>query len=239
APTDNDFGFGMTRRFEVWKQATMDLKLIDFRLENSANPKVTATYRLPSVKAKAVLTYSFNTEGQILVSSTLEGVADTLPEIPRIGNNFILNNAYQNVSWHGRGPHENYQDRYSSAFVGSYEMKVDDLYYPYERPQENGYRTGIREVSFINNDGKGIKIMAVNDLLGFSAHHQLNGDFDEGKEKIQRHAYHIPVRNLVNVNIDHVQMGVGGDNSWGYRPHKEYMIQPGDYQYSYLIQPIR
>ncbi|MEQ8551470.1 MAG: glycoside hydrolase family 2 TIM barrel-domain containing protein [Cyclobacteriaceae bacterium] len=239
APTDNDFGFGMTRRFEVWKQATMDLKLIDFRLEKSANPKVTATYRLPSVKAKAVLTYSFNTEGQILVSSTLEGVADTLPEIPRIGNNFILNNAYQNVSWHGRGPHENYQDRYSSAFVGSYEMKVDDLYYPYERPQENGYRTGIREVSFINNDGKGIKIMAVNDLLGFSAHHQLNGDFDEGKEKIQRHAYHIPVRNLVNVNIDHVQMGVGGDNSWGYRPHKEYMIQPGDYQYSYLIQPIR
>ncbi len=239
APTDNDFGFNMPRRFEVWKQATMGPELVEFNVEKSGNPNVITVFQLPSVNALVTLDYTFNAEGQVLVSTQLTGVNDSLPEMPRVGNNFILDNTYQNVTWHGRGPHENYQDRYTSAFVGSYKMKVKELYYPYERPQENGYRTDIREVSFTNEDGKGIKIMAVNELLGFSAHHQLNGDFDEGEEKIQQHAYHIPVRNLVNVNIDHLQMGVGGDNSWGLRPHKEYMIQPKDYEFSYLIQPIR
>ncbi len=240
APTDNDFGFGMPRRFEAWKLASMGPLLDDFEVvKSSGSTQVKTVYNLPSVNARVSINYSFNADGQILVSTHLQGAADTLPEIPRIGNNFILDNEFQSVAWHGRGPHENYVDRYTSAFVGSYEMKVADLYHPYERPQENGYRTGIREVAFTNDEGKGIRILAVKDLLGFSAHHQLNGDFDEGEEKIQRHAYHIPVRNLVNVNIDHLQMGVGGDNSWGRRPHNEYMIQPKEYQYSYLIHPIR
>lgn len=240
APTDNDFGYAMPRRFEVWKQATMEPVLSDFKTGGTAQrPEINTKYQLPAVKASVSVNYTFNAEGQILVTTQLTGVSDTLPEIPRIGNNFILDNSYQNVYWHGKGPHENYRDRNTSAFVGSYEMKVSDLYYPYERPQENGYRTDIREVSFTDADGKGLKILAVGNLLGFSAHHQLNGDFDEGKEKIQQHAYHIPVRNLVNVNIDHLQMGVGGDNSWGYRPLDQYMIQPQDYQFSYLIQPIK
>jgi beta-galactosidase len=31
---------------------------------------------------------------------------------------------------------------------------------------------------------------------------------------------------------------VGGDNSWGARPLDKYLIQPGNYQYSFIISPI-
>ena len=77
-------------------------------------------------------------------------------------------------------------------------------------------------------------------LLSFSAHHQYNDDFDAGKTKQQRHTPDIKQRDLVNINIDYGQTGVGGDNSWSERAwaHKQYRIQPEDLNYSYIISPL-
>jgi beta-galactosidase len=161
-----------------------------------------------------------------------------LPVLPRFGNNLILANDFIKVKWFGRGPYENYQDRNSSALVGQYEALVSEMYYPYIRPQENGYRTDIRWVSFENSEGKGI-LFEGNKLLGFSAHHQYNNDFDAGPAKRQRHTTDIVKRDLVNINIDHKQMGVGGDNSWGDWPHDQYQIHPENMSYRYKIKPIR
>ena len=155
-----------------------------------------------------------------------------------MGNVFSIGKQFENVSWYGRGPHENYADRNTASFVASYKQLVKDLYYPYTRPQENGYRTDIRWVNFKDSDGFGIKISSTGDLINFSAHHQLNDDFDGGAKKTQKHSFDVPVRPLVNINIDHRQMGVGGDNSWGAMPLEKYQIKPGDYTYSYLIQPV-
>ena len=81
-------------------------------------------------------------------------------------------------------------------------------------------------------------IAAIDELLGFSTHHQLLSDFDEGNKKIQRHTYDVPQRSLVNINIDHQHMGVGGDTSWGALPHEQYLIPARNYEYSYIIQAI-
>ncbi len=143
------------------------------------------------------------------------------------------------MEWYGRGPHENYSDRNTSAFVARYGAKVEDLYFRYIRPQENGYKTGVREVSFLYDKGDGVVFSSMKGHLGFSAHHQLNSDFDAGHKKINRHTTDIPKRDMINVNIDHKQMGVGGDNSWGARPHDRYMIPAGDMTYDYVIRPIK
>ncbi|MGD0342719.1 MAG: hypothetical protein ABSA76_13535, partial [Bacteroidales bacterium] len=45
-------------------------------------------------------------------------------------------------------------------------------------------------------------------------------------------------RELVNLNIDLGQMGVGGDNSWGAPIHPEYRLQARKYEYSFRIRPI-
>ncbi|MCG8389595.1 MAG: beta-galactosidase, partial [Cytophagales bacterium] len=182
--------------------------------------------------------YTFNSEGALLVSNDLTLSNEELPAIPKLGNTMILDQQYQNVTWFGRGPFENYQDRETAAFVAQYSGKVADLGYDYIRPQENGNRGEVRKLTLVNAEGKGISVLASGDYFNFSAHHQLNSDFDEGDKKINRHTYDVPDRPLVSLDIDYRQMGVGGDTSWGAMPHEQYQIAPGDYSYSFMIQPV-
>ena len=257
APTDNDYGYNMPKLLKQWKQATETQNMISLEVNSnegkkiidavklSANPfkirkdlKLMANYDLPAVNGQVNITYTINNKGEILVSTQLSGIQESLPILPRFGNNLIIDNSYDQVRWYGRGEHENYQDRKTSALVGLYGASVSDLYFEYIRPQENGNRTDIRTLTFENSDGKGIRISAPQ-LFSFSAHHQLNSDFDEGMGKRQQHTFDIPKRDLININIDHSQMGVGGDNSWGLLPHEEYQIKPENLSFQYVISPIR
>tara|TARA_R110002049_G_scaffold171426_1_gene337925 strand:+ start:2126 stop:5335 length:3210 start_codon:yes stop_codon:yes gene_type:complete len=254
ATTDNDFGFNMPKQFGAWKKATdnqtllsiqlkdgnkvTDLKAIDGsrNLKNSS-AYLQVLYQLPDEMAKIKVNYKIDASGQLTVTNSLFDVKEGLPNMPRFGNNFILKNDYNLVNWYGRGPQENYQDRNTAAFVGIYRANVKDLYFAYVRPQENGYKTDVRWVTFTNENGKGIKVLGPK-LLSFSAHHQYNSDFDAGKTKKQRHTTDIVTRDLVNINIDNMQMGVGGDTSWGARPLEKYQIKAKNMSYSYSILPI-
>lgn len=258
ATNDNDFGYNMPKLLAPWKAATENQKFIGMTvrggdteetvdvLQLAQNPftggkdklTVTTTFDLPSVEGQLAISYDVNDKGEVRVTSKLAKVSDKAPILPRFGTNFVIKNEYQQVSWYGRGPHENYWDRKTSALVGQYEASVSALYYPYIRPQENGNRSDIRNVRFVNEAGAGIEIFGPK-LLNFSAHHQYNTDFDPGTEKQQRHTFDIKKRDLVNINIDYQQMGVGGDNSWGNLPLEKYQIQPGVMGYSYIIRPVR
>ena len=241
ATTDNDFGFKMPQKLGIWKKASKDqlLVAVEDQTADAKNPKVVATYLLPDLKdSKLILTYQFNAEGTIQVEVALSNVDESLPMMPRFGANLILKKDFNQVEWLGRGPHENYQDRKTSALVGNYKANVEALYFPYIRPQENGYKTETRWVDFTNKNGQGIRISAPK-LFGFSAHHQYNEDFDEGDEKNQRHTTDIVKRDFVSVNIDDAQMGVGGDTSWGATAHKQYQIKAEDKKYSFVISAIK
>ncbi|MBP8793587.1 MAG: DUF4981 domain-containing protein [Lutibacter sp.] len=253
AATDNDFGAKSPELLAVWKEATDTQTLAEVHISSNkkeldlsksskvANSvEIQATFNLPSVKGQIVVSYSINNDGVILVNNQLKNISSDLPILPKFGNNFIINNQYKAVSWFGRGPHENYNDRSTAALVGAYKASVDDLYFAYIRPQENGYRTDVRSIEFTNEAGKGIKIEG-DKLFSFSAHHQYNSDFDAGKEKQQRHTTDIKKRDFVNVNIDYMQTGVGGDNSWSpkARAHEQYRVKAGDLNYSYKISPLK
>ncbi|MHB0755946.1 beta-galactosidase, LacZ type [Polaribacter sp. M15] len=239
ATTDNDYGFKMPKKLGVWKKATDSTELVSFKEGKSGNNiEVVSIYNLPAAKnAKVQISYTINSDGAINVATSLSNVNSKLPVLPRFGTNFIINDAFNQVNWFGRGPHENYQDRNTSALVGVYNAKVSELYFPYSRPQENGYKTDTRWVTFTNANGQGIKVTAP-EYFSFSTHHQYNNDFDAGKEKKQRHTTDIVKRDFVNINIDHAQMGVGGDTSWGAMPHKQYRIKAEKKTYSYTIKPI-
>lgn len=254
APTDNDFGFKMQKNWTAWKKASENqvLKSLEVskgssdRFENlnrgkvkNSSIQVVATYELPDVDGEISVSYIINSKGEMWISSDMGDLSDELPNLPRFGANLILPEEFDQVTWYGRGPHENYQDRKTSALVGLYSSSVEDLYFPYARPQENGYKTDVRKVAFVNKAGNGIEVISQESPIGFSAHHQLNKDFDEGETKQNRHTIDIPRRELVNINIDHKQMGVGGDNSWGARPHDKYMIKASDpLEFSFIIRPV-
>ena len=65
------------------------------------------------------------------------------PLLPRVGLTLALPAGYETFTWYGRGPHENYADRKSSAPLGRYSGSVDEQLYPYVIPQESGNKTDV------------------------------------------------------------------------------------------------
>jgi beta-galactosidase len=151
-----------------------------------------------------------------------------------------------NLSWFGRGPHENYSDRKTSAIVGIYESTVAEQYVPYVRPQENGYKTDVRWLTVTDGDGAGLRFEGEN-LFCFAALNNLHEDFESpGKlsqyrpdaKLVNTHIDDVRPRDLVCLNIDYGQMGVGGDDSWGARTHDKYRLLEGRYEYSFRMMPV-
>ena len=140
--------------------------------------------------------------------------------------------AFDTMTWFGRGPHETYWDRKTGAAVGRYSGKVADLVHPYVRPQENANRTDVRWVTLTNGHGVGLRAIGMT-TLSVSAWPYTMADLQGG-----RHTHDLPRRDTITVNLDHKQMGVGGDNSWGARPHIEYTLPAKAYTYTFRIEAV-
>ncbi len=240
APTDNDFGNDMQKRCRVWRDAGKNSKVEKVTVEKVSpyeiNIHVSAV--VPAGNSRYYTTYRVLGSGEIVVSSRFIPGSGKLPEIPRFGMTLTLPVDFDRISWFGRGPHESYWDRKSSAFVGFYSGRVIDQYHPYIRPQENGNKTDVRWVALTNEKGTGLMAVGL-PFLSVCAHHFINDDFDPGLEKRNRHTYHVKKRNLVTLNLDYKQQGVGGDTSWGERarPHPEYRLPAAEYAYSFILRP--
>jgi len=242
APTDNDFGGENTlpKRGKAWKDSTLNQQGQGIRIESIKPGLVTLEQKVILKESGSSVTYLYNINGKgevrVDVAFDFEGKGK-FSEIPRIGSNFQMPVEFDQVTYYGRGPHENYWDRKTSAFVGIYSGSVADLAFDYIRPQENGNRSDLRWATLTNKAGVGLKISGA-PSFDFSAHHQPLSDFDPGMEKAQRHYTDIKKRNLVNVNIDYKQSGVGGDNSWGAQAWKKYQLKARDYNYSFQLSPV-
>jgi beta-galactosidase len=168
------------------------------------------------------------------VATVLRPAGDDLPMLPRIGYTATLPAAFGHVEWFGLGPTENYVDRRRGVWVGRFSGTVDSLFHAYGDPQEAGQRTEIREVRFSRPGGAGVQVAATGpDLLEFGAYPCLAYDLE-----IARHPIDLPARDVVTINIDHRQMGLGGTNSWGALPLESYRL-PADreYRFSFLLTP--
>ncbi len=253
APIDNDYGNRFDKRCRVWREAGKRLTVSDISLKiiSPSTASVNCEFEVldldNSPMANLKLSYTIYGSGEVGLDYSINITRENLPEIPRIGMNWILPAEYNNIEWFGRGPFENYWDRNTAAFVGHYKGKVADQYVPYIRPQENGNKTDVRWLSLSNTQGIGILIQA-GTLLSISAHHNIMEDFEspertdgrqiDGVPVINRHTTDVKPRDLVSLNLDFKQMGVGGDNSWGARTHSQYTLRDNYYAYSMLIRPL-
>ena len=252
APTDNDFGNGMPVRCSIWKEAGERRKITDSQIEQLSKKAVRLTFQfdMEDKKGTAVAhytsAYTITGSGDIIVEIDFEKLDSSLPELPRLGMNMQLPREFEYLKWFGKGPFENYWDRKTAASVGLYEKMVKDLSFAYIRPQENGNRTETRWLSLTNREGVGLLVVGM-PVLSFSAHHNLTVDFESEKKtstfnenarEVNRHTCDVKPRDLTSLNLDFKQMGVGGDNSWGARPHPEYMLLEKYYSYRFRIKPI-
>ncbi|PHR87465.1 MAG: beta-galactosidase [Leeuwenhoekiella sp.] len=237
APTDNDFGNGMPRKLVAWKTATENPQLLSAEVgtqEDHGLP-VTFTYQLAGVELPYTVTYLIDAVNGITVNANLDTSTKETPEMPRFGMRMILDGKYDNLEYYGRGPWENYSDRKESAFMGTYEDKVANQFtWTYIRPQESGYHTDTRWLTLTDDAGNGLKIVG-KQPLGFSALNISTEDLDPGMTKDQRHPTDLTVQDEVFLHVDLKQRGLGGLNSWGQYPFKEYRLEDGNYNYSYTI----
>ena len=240
-PTDNDFGYNQQIKGNVWRTADTDLTVenVDVKAQTDEGVEVIVTKKLKYVDASYTTSYLIRNDGSVKVTASVDFKGKDHPEPSRFGMKMQLPVNFTNVQYYGRGPWENYNDRNNSAFVGKYDCKVVDLGFTYTRPQENGYRTDVRFVSFTDDNGSGIVFEGYDQPICFNARYNADEDFDPGLTKKQQHSIDIDPQNILFVNIDLKQLGLSGDNSWGALPLAQYRMLDDSYTYSYVIRPAQ
>ena len=243
APTDNDYGSGFPVRSGVWRFAGRPPARHLDSMSVARSPaglrvSVVSHFSLRAIGAHYALAHEVHRDGTVAISAQLTGVDEDLPEMPRFGTILTLPGDLDQAQWYGRGPHENYWDRRTGAAVGRYTAPVSSLAHPYVRPQETGTRTDTRWMALTDGAGTGLLVTGL-PTVSFSALPHTLEDLDAGERKAQRHWVDLVPRDEVTLHVDHLQQGVGGDDSWGAVPHHEYTLWPGDMGFRYLLRPLR
>ena len=238
APTDNDMGAGLQKKYLAWKNPEIKLTSLEHTTENNLIV-VTAKYDMPSVSAKLTLTYRIDKQGAIEVTQSMTTDKNAqVSNMFRFGMRTELNKQLANIQYYGRGPIENYADRNNCTNIGKYVQTVDEQFYSYIRPQETGTKTDIRWWNQTNKGGNGIQLVGKAPFSASALHYTMKS-LDDGLEKDQRHSELVPQTDYVNLCIDKVQMGLGCVNSWGALPLEKYMVPYQDYDFTFVIKPIQ
>jgi len=236
APNDNDKGNGMPGRTGTWRLAGRDRTLTGLGVKKISNKEVqvVANFTYPTqTKSYGLASYNIFGSGDVLVTSTLTPGGSSLPEIPEIGMLLEIPAEFGNIRWYGRGPAENYWDRKLGSDVGVYGASVDDFFIPYIEPQETGNRTDVRWVTLTNPAGEGLMACGFPEL-------EINAlRYTPWELESKRHPFELnPSENII-LRLNYHQMGVGGDDSWGARPHPEFTLYPDTfYTYRFRLAPV-
>ena len=259
APTDNDYGANLHTRMQAWRNPNLRRTAFECKVEDGLG-KVNVRYEIDQLYASLELEYVLDRDGNMLVSQKMTTRPDeaakamaqaapqrqgqrpqrqqSMPDLFKFGMTMNMAQEFDRVEFYGRGPVENYSDRYSSQFLGIFKSSVADQYFPYIRPQENGNKTDVRWWRVLNADGKGLEFYS-DAPLSMSSLNYATSDLDEGPSKHNVHAGDLTPRPYTVVHIDKAQYGLACVNSWGATPLEPYKLHYGDYSYSFVIKPVR
>ena len=236
AVTDNDMGAKLQEQFAAWRNPAMNLKTMTVDKNHHV---VTAVYDMPDVMAQLTMTYEVEPCGRLTVTEAMKMQQGAkVSDLFRFGLKIDLPYNMDRSTFYGRGPIENYADRKSSERLGIYTQTADQQFYPYIRPQETGTKSDIRWWMQTNAQGFGLRITAAKPFYASALHYNIS-DLDEGLEKAQRHPNQVPKSKFTELCLDLAQYGVGGINSWGARPLKQYQLHAQDMTFKVIIEPVK
>jgi beta-galactosidase len=233
--TDNDADGAKTHVYQgVWKDAgnQRELETLDISKIGDKVIRVGSSIMLTSVASRLHLTYTCYATGDVFVNyEFIPG--KSLPEIPRIGLQTAIPEGFDNMTWFGRGPQESYADRKYSASIGVYNASVREDYQYYIKPQESGNKSDVRW-ALLSNGRQGLLIQS-DEVFNVSAWPYTMENIESA-----RHTIDLEEAGFITLNIDKLQMGLGGDDSWSMqsKPHEEFRIYPDNYNYKFRIKPV-
>ena len=188
APTDNDKSFGNWLAKD-WQKHGLDTLTIPMTVEQQGND-YTYTFQLP----------------------------DGLPELPRIGIVIPLPREYNQLSWYGRGPWDNYPDRKTACPIGLWQSTVGEQYVHYPRPQDSGNHEDCTLVELKTAKGRVLRFEAIERPFSFSAL-PYSAQYLASKT----HDYELEDQGHTYLSIDSAVMGLG-NSSCGPGVLKKYAI---------------
>ncbi|MCK4748754.1 MAG: DUF4981 domain-containing protein, partial [Bacteroidales bacterium] len=245
APTDNDGCYTNLWRqtsgrvAHEWVQVGYDHALLQvdsvnvFTIsEDHLIIKVAGVLQSAEIGVLATTTqmYQIAGDGAIQLTTVFTPVNKKLPVLPRLGYEIQMRPEFENMSWYGRGPHENYIDRNTSALLGIYEGSVSEQFVSYPVPQENGNKTDVRWVKITDENGIGIKVSSTRPFETSARHYSLDNLSEAA------HTYELVKDDRIFWYVDFQQNGLGG-NSCGPRPMAPYLLQPRPVEFEFIITP--
>lgn len=238
ALTDNDIDFlnftpqwAKFHPFYAWQRATHHTRADKTEvIKNNNAVEIHIAFSTAGLK-KSVATYRVYPDGRLYVFHSAVPTKGML----RFGYQMTMNKSMEYITWYGRGPKPTYIDRKLGSKIDLYKSSVTDFEYRYMRPQESSNRCDVRYFTLTDKNGFGIKVDAYYDNpINFSAYHYTT----DGLEKAT-HINDIPYEDITTVNIDHRQLGVGGDLPGQAFVREPYTMPKGQKQeYSFVITPI-
>lgn len=236
-PTDNDEGGGGGSFASGWRTAG----LADYKIQPLSNNVIVVSDKEILVQLKNELVfktgkivqtsnYTVFANGKVKVDNLFD-IDKNFPALARVGMLAVLPNTFNNIEWYGKGPFENYDDRKESAFVGVYRSSVSDQHFPYIMPQENGNKCDVRWLK-LGSAQSSVRIEGL-PSFNFTIH-----DYSPASLNTSKASHELVRGDKTYLNIDYRQMGLGGDDSWSPRVHKEYLLRESTYRFSFVISGL-
>jgi len=253
APTDNDNASGEQHLARQWREVGLDRLVEDLR--SIAVQRLSAQCARVTVQTvlgaggktegfRCTYTYTIYGNGEVLLKTDMAPVGyrgfhsffepasvENMPPLPRVGVTLELPGRFNRFAWYGRGPFETYSDRKLGARVGVYSGTVEEQYYPYIKPQENGNKTDVRWVALTDSTGLGLLVVG-QPLLNASAHHYTAQDLTAA-----RHTCELVRREEITLNLDDRQSGLGGE-SCGPGTLPQYLIEAKETSFTLRLRPF-
>ena len=239
APTDNDMGAGLQKKFKVWKNPQMNLKNIDVKKDKKANTvTIVTSFDMPEVQGQMDITYLvFANTGAVKVTEDFKATEGAkVSDMFRFGMLLQMPYTMEKSNYYGRGPVENYSDRKDCMRIAIYSDEADNQYFPYIRPQESGTKSDIRWWKQTDATGLGLQVKSCTPFYASALHFDTE-ELDDGDEKEQRHSFDLKKSKFTNLFLDAAHMGVGGENSWGAWPLEKYRVHYGNKTFNFVLIP--
>ncbi len=237
APTSNEISGWPEPEQIAWHNLglhRLNHQVLNVESEKIAEEKVKITCRIRSQAEDVIdgfeqtFIYIINGLGEIRVR------ADIVPinylrvlYLPTIGLSWNMNSSITNVSWYGKGPFETYPDRKTGARTAVFNSTIQEQYFPYVIPQENGNKTDVRWAQ-LSDEETVIKVES-SGLFNFSTNSFKNLAESQYTFQLQKGEHTI-------LNTDYRVSGVG-TKSIPALPH--YNVKPGHFQYEFTIKPYK
>ena len=177
-------------------------------------------------------TYNIYPNGIVVFASSIITSNPDLA-LPRLGYEVKLPNQFNQYTYYGRGPLNNYNDRKTGSFIGIYSSTVQEQFVNFPKPQSMGNREDVRWCALRDSKGNGLAFVSEEGTFSASAL-----PWSALQMTLAQHPHELPESDGTYLHLDCKVNGLGGNSCGQGGPLKQDRVQGALHQMKITICPI-